>query len=228
MRVIPILLFPLLLPLMAAAQEAPRLLVEGRGEVSLVPDVATVSVSVTREAETAEAAMEMLAEATAAVLERIAAEGIAARDVQTGQIALQPSWDQREDRAAPRIVGYIAQNSLTVRVRDLDRLGAAMTAVVADGANGLNGLSFEVAEPRPAEDEARRAAFADAMAKARLYAEAAGMEVGPILTLREGGAQQPGPVRYEQMDMARAMPVAPGEVTQAVTVTLEVELTPAE
>ncbi|PWJ21009.1 SIMPL domain-containing protein [Jannaschia seohaensis] len=228
MRVATLLLFPLLMAFAAPAQEAPRLTVEGRGEVTQVPDMATIRVSVTREAEAAEAAMDALATAMDAVLERISAEAVAARDVQSSTVSLQPRWDRPDDRGAPRISGYEARATVTVRVRDLDRLGAVMSAVVDDGANGLDGLSFQMSDPRPAEDAARRAAFEDAMAKARLYAEAAGLTVGPILRLAEGGANLPGPAPMVQMEMARAMPIAPGEISEVVTVTLEIALVPAE
>jgi uncharacterized protein YggE len=217
-----------LMPLAAPAQDATRLTVQGVGEVAATPDMATVTVAVTREAETAAEALGALSEATDAVLTRVAAEGVAPADVQTGRLMLEPRWEQREDRQAPRIVGYVAVTTLDIRARDLNALGGLLDAVVADGANGLEGLRFGLTEPRAGEDDARRAAFADAMAKARLYAEAAGLEVGPILSLVEGGAAFPPPGPLMQMEAARAMPIAPGELMQAVTVTLTVELAPAE
>jgi uncharacterized protein YggE len=227
MRQLLVLLF-LALPMGVQAQDAPRLVVEGRGEVAVVPDMATVTVTVLREAEAAEAAMSAASEAASAVLGRIEAAGVDARDVQTGQVDLQPVWDHSDRQDRPRVTGYAARNVLTVRVRDLGALGGLLDAVVSDGANMLDGLSFGLNEPRPVEDEARRAAFADAMAKATLYAEAAGMTLGPILSLSEGDAMpRPGPTMMMEAAQARSVPIAPGEVTQTITVTLEVELAPA-
>jgi uncharacterized protein YggE len=220
----------LILPLAVPAQETPRLTVEGRGTVASVPDMAHVGVAVTREAPSAAEAMSALSEATAAVLARIAAEGVAPEDVQTGQLSLQPLFERgdRED-GAPRIAGYLARTVLDIRARDLDGLGALIDAVVSDGANGLERLSFTLSDPRPAEDEARRAAFADAMDRAALYAEEAGMALGPIVSLHEGPeAGFPGPSPMMDMARAEAMPIAPGEVMQTMTVTLVISLAPAE
>ena len=207
----------------AAQQASARLTVEGRGEVAMVPDMATITLSVTREAVTAAEAMDALAAASTTVLDRVTAEGLPARDVQTGQISLQPQWDQSEGRRTPAITGYVARTTVTLRVRDLGTLGGLLDAVVADGANGLDGLQFGLNDPRPAEDEARAAAVADALARAQVYAAAAGLAVGPILSLAEAGTSVPGPMMME-MAAARSMPVAAGEVTQAATVTLVVEL----
>lgn len=215
----------LVLPLAAPAQQgaAPRLLVEGRGEILVQPDMATVTLAVVREAAEAATAMADLSEATAAVLARVEGDGIAARDVQTGQLSLQPRWDHSENRTTPQITGYVARTTLDVRVRDLDALGPLLDAAVSDGANGLEGLRFGLSDPRAGEDAARRAAVADALAKAQIYAEAAGMNLGSIVSLSEGQAAVPGPVMME-MDAMRSMPVAAGEVAQVMTVTLVIEM----
>ncbi|MGB3553876.1 MAG: SIMPL domain-containing protein [Jannaschia sp.] len=212
----------------AQAQDSPRLLVEGRGEVVASPDMATITLAVVREAAEAGEAMEALSEASAAVLDRLSTLKIEPRDIQTGQLSLEPRWDYGENRETPRIIGYVARTTLDLRVRDLDGLGDLLDAAVSDGANGLEGLSFGLADPRAGEDDARRAAFEDAMAKAQLYADAAGQELGPIVSLSEGQPQVPGPMRMEMAADARSMPIAPGEVSQAVTVTLVVELVPAD
>ncbi|GIT90746.1 hypothetical protein JANAI61_12040 [Jannaschia sp. AI_61] len=203
---------------------AARLQVQGQGTVEVVPDMATVTLAVVREAQAAGDAMAALAEATEAVLGQVTAQGIASRDVQTGQLSLQPRWDHSENRQAPRILGYVARSTLRVRVRGLDKVGPLLDAAVADGANGLEQLSFSVSDPRPGEDAARADAVADALAKAAIYAEAAGLDVGRIVSLSEGHVPvAPGPVMME-MAAARSMPIAPGEVTQSVTVTLIVEM----
>jgi uncharacterized protein YggE len=216
----------------AAAQEATVLSVEGHGEAARVPDMAVVSVGVTERAESASDALAAMSEATATVLAEIEAQGVAARDVQTGTLELRPDW--RRGEGDPEIVGYVASTRLDLRVRDLGRLGGLLDAVVRGGdderATGLDGLRFQVAEPRTAEDEARRAAWSDAMAKAQVYADAAGLEVGRVVTAREE-IPRGGPAPMMAMERAAAMdsvPVARGEVGISVTVTMEVELVPPE
>jgi uncharacterized protein YggE len=216
----------------ATAQGATVLTIEGQGEVARTPDAATVSVGVTERADTAAAALSAMSESAAAVLAELEAQGIAPRDVQTSGLELRPDWRRPEDE--PRIVGYVASTRLDLRVRNLDRLGALLDAVVSGGegdrANELNGLSFQLSEPRAAEDEARRAAWADAMEKARVYAEAGGLEVGRVLSVREGQPRG-GPVPMAAMERAAAMdsvPVAEGEVGIVITLQMEVELLPTE
>ena len=213
----------LLLALPAAAQTT--LTVEGRGEVAAVPDMATVSIGVTREADTAQAALRLMSEAADAVVARLSAEGVAARDVQTGELSLRPRYRREAGPdGRPEVDGHVASTRLTVRARDLDGLGALLDVLVGEGADGLSGPAFALSDPRPAEDAARRAAFGDAMAKADLYAGAAGLSVGRIVSIREARDAVGPPVMMERMAMAADVPVERGEVTTAITVTVEVAL----
>lgn len=108
-----------------------------------------------------------------------------------------------------------------MRVLDLDRLPELLDAVLDEGANQFDGISFGLAEPGPAEDEARIAAIEDAQRKAAIMARAAGVTLGPIMSIREGGASG-GPVpMMEMMESRAAMPVAAGEVSVSVSVTVE-------
>jgi uncharacterized protein YggE len=110
---------------------------------------------------------------------------------------------------------------VTVVLRDLDALGGVLDAVLGDGANSLGGLSFGMSDDAALRDEARRAAVADATAKARVLAEAAGVMLGPLEEIVEGGGFD-GPLPRARMDMAmaEAVPVAPGELTISATVTM--------
>lgn len=202
--------------------------VTGEGRLAVAPDMAVISLRVSREGVAAADVTGEMAAAARAVLAALEAEGIAARDMQTSALQLNPRWSRPADNDAPRVVGYEAATGFEVRIRDLERLGAVLDAVIADGANGFQGLRFALSEPRPAEDQARVAAFGDAMAKARLYAEAAGLQVGEIRTIREGGGVQPGPFQESMMmrSMAADVPVAGGELDVVMQVTLEVVLVP--
>lgn len=214
-------------PSAAPAQEAgPRVIqVTGEGRSAAAPDLARVSLGVAHQAKTAGEAMDMMSEGVTAVLAVLEAQGIAPADVQTGQLLLEPAYDYNASYSGstPPLVGFVATQMLDVRVRDLASLGTLLDAVVTDGANRLNGVSFDVDDPEAALDEARRAAVADAADRAALYAEATGLGLGPIVSISEGGGVvQPFPLfaARDAAEGAMAVPVAPGEVNLSAFVTI--------
>ncbi len=211
-----------------AAQDTGRLTVVGRGSVEMVPDMATISLGVTSEARTAAAALAANSAATAQMLQEIAQAGIEPRDVQTRGLSLSPRWSNRSGSSNARstIVGFSVSNQVTVRVRDIDRLGGILDAVVQNGANQFHGLSFGLQDPVPATDLAREAAVKDAMRKARLYATAAGVELGAIVELSEVGISSPRPVRVRELALSADVPIAQGEVSLGASVTVVFEIGP--
>ncbi|MEL6645381.1 MAG: SIMPL domain-containing protein [Pseudomonadota bacterium] len=196
------------------AQDMARVItVTGEGRIEAVPDMATIRLGVMSEGRTAREAIDANSRAMAGVLGRIEAAVVAARDVQTQGFSVNPRWENRQNER-PRIAGFVASNQVMVRVRDLDGLGELLDAVTRDGANSFDGLSFGLQDPAPAQDAARRAAVAEAQRKATLYAEAAGVTLGPLMSIDEGGAA-PRPVPMARAEMSMAMdgvPVAAGEV----------------
>ena len=219
MRIFVIIL--MLVPFWAAAgDEAGRITVTGEGRINAAPDMATISVGVSHEAETARDALSHVNDALADVLARLEASGIEPRDMQTNGLSLHPIWDHRSEGPA-RLRGYQASNNLQVRVRDLPALGGILDRVVSDGANQFHGLTFGLQNPRPSQDDARRAAVADAMGKARLYADAAGISLGAILSISENGGGGHAPaMMMERAVVVSDVPVAAGEVSVAMTVTM--------
>ena len=210
-------------PVALSAQDTSReITVTGEGRVSSEPDMAVIVLGVTREARTASEAMRGTSEALTKVLRDVKSAGVEPRDVQTSSISLSPRWDHSKNNAPPRVTGYVASNTLTIRARDLDRLGNLLDDVVGSGANTMHGLSFAIAEPRPLEDEARTAAVKDARAKAALLAEAAGVELGAVVTIREGQPSTSGGpfVQGRAMMESAAVPVASGEVDIRIFVTV--------
>lgn len=200
--------------------------VSGEGVVTAAPDMATISLGVTTQGATAAEAMAANTAALTAVLEQVKAAGVEERDIQTSTLTLNPNWAQGDGSSMPEIRGYVAANVLQIRVRDLDGLGAVLDAAIRDGANTLNGISFGLAEPDPAMDEARRAAVAEARARAELLTGAAGVGLGRILSISEGGGHAP-PMPMYRMEAAMAdapVPVQGGEVgvTANVTITWEI------
>ena len=209
----------------AAAQEAPApmITVTGEGVVEAAPDIATLTIGVTTEGETAAAALAANSAALEAVLARLTAAGIEPRDMQTSNLSLNPNWTGY-DNATPKIAGFVASNMLTVRVRALDSLGAVLDASVADGANTLNGLTFGLANPEPVLDEARKEAVANARAKAELLAEAAGVKLGKIVSISETAAYQPPMPMFRQDAASAAPPVQGGELGMTASVSIFYEI----
>lgn len=214
----------LLLPAPLAAQDAPPprvLTVSGEGRSDAKPDLAVVSLGVTEQADTAAAALAAMSGGMAGVLAALSGAGIAPADVQTGQLSLEPAYDYDSASSYPPVTGFIATQLLDVRVRDVAAVGEVLDAATAAGGNRLNGISFTLLDQAAALEEARAAAVADAEARAGFYAGAAGVTLGPLLALSEGGSAQPFPL-YDARFAAEAasVPVAPGQVTVTATVTV--------
>ena len=163
-------LFCLIVPLATASwgeDRAREITVTGEGSVAATPDMAVVTIGVSRQARLAGDAMAETSKAAGEVLKTVAKAGVEPRDVQTSSVSLHPRWERQQQRdTPPRVVGYQADNTLMVRVRDLDKLGSILDQVVGSGANQMHGLSFSLSNPRPVQDKARAAAVRDARAKA--------------------------------------------------------------
>ena len=225
-------------PGVAHATDAPKiapgdtlLTLSAEGKSTRAPDIASISAGVATTARTAAGAMAANAEAMNRVITALKAAGIAERDIQTSNLNLSPAYANRgpNDDSQPRITGYAASNQVSVRDRDLPRLGTVIDALVSAGANQIEGPSFGVDKPEAALDEARIAAITAARARADLYARAAGLHVLRIVAISESGGYngpQPGFARAMAMDMARPTPVAAGEVSINASVNVEFELAP--
>ena len=204
--------------------------VDGTGEVTASPDTAFINSGVTTQGATAREALDANSAAMRELMEALEAAGIAARDIQTSGFSVQPNYvytDARDENGytlPPKINGYQVFNSVTVRVRELDQLGAILDRSVSVGANTVNGISFSVADTTSLYDEARTKAFADARRKAELYADTAGVELESIHSIREsaGGGYPPQPYMMREAAMAAqaSVPVAAGELTFTINVTV--------
>ena len=230
MRALAVLLLSttLTMPLSVEAEESqpPMITVTGTGTVEAAPDIATLTIGVTSQGDTAAAALSANSAALEAVMTRLTAAGIEARDMQTSNLSLNPNWTGYDSVSVtgPVISGYVATNMLTIRVRQLDGLGGVLDAAVADGANTLNGLSFGLADPEPALNEARKEAVADARARAELLATAAGVTLGNIISISEANAvTEPGPM-FRADASAAPVPVAGGELGLSANVTILYEI----
>lgn len=209
------------------AADSTLLSVSAQAEARRVPDVAAISAGVVTQATDANAAMRANAGQMAKVMAAIKAAGIAERDIQTSGINVNPQYRYIENQP-PAITGYQASNTVNLKVRDIAKLGKVLDALVASGANQVNGPSFEIDQPEAAYDEARRGALEKAQARAAMYAKALGMRVRRIVSISEGGGFRP-PVPMPMMAMARGKAeadttVSPGETTLAANLDVVFEL----
>jgi uncharacterized protein YggE len=215
----------------AAAQTAPaqavtgtRLDVAATGEVTRVPDIVRINAGVVTQAPSATEAIRQNGERMARVRAALRRAGIADRDIQTSSIGLQPDY-RYADNQPPQLTGYRASNEVNVRFRDIANSGRILDALVAEGANQINGPMLGLDRPEEALDEARTRALANARARAELYARALGMRVKRILFVSETGAPPPpGPMMRMQANQDAATQIAPGEQSLSVSLTVGFEL----
>jgi len=208
--------------------------ISGHGEVTASPDTAFVTSGVTTQGATAREALDLNTKAMTDLLASLKASGIAERDVQTSGFSVSPNYVYTEERDAngytmpPKINGYQVSNTVTVRVRALDTLGAILDKSVTVGANTINGVTFAVADTSELLNEARKAAFADARTKAELYATAAGAKLEDIVSISEGqdiGTPEPYMLKSMTAAAPRAdVPIATGELSFAINVSVQWEL----
>ena len=211
-----------------AHAEERRITVGATGTIEVAPDMATITLGVTNENAEASAAMQATSDAVAKVLARLTGMGIEDRDIQTRDLSLSPVWSGRhgQNGETPEISGFAASNRVFVRVRDLSKLGSIMDAVIRDGANDFGGLSFGVQDTKPIEAQARAQAVGEAMAKAEQLAQAAGVTLGAVQTISEqtGGVRPMPEMRMLSMADAGGVPVAGGEVSVSVSVSMVYEI----
>lgn len=222
-------------PAMAAAAEqpAPRITVVGEGEMAASPDMAILSLSVLREADTARAALDQDNKAMADVIDAMKKAGIAERDLQTSGLSIDPRYStvkpDGKPQEEPKIIGYRALNSLTVRVRDLGKLGAIIDKSVSLGVNQGGDITFTNDDMSKPMEEARKRAMLDAIARARTLTEAAGVKTGKIVEISEQSYRpMPRPMAMKARSFAAAaedsVPVQAGENTYHATVTVTFEI----
>ena len=205
--------------------DATLLSVSAQAEARRAPDIATVSAGVVIQAADSNTAMRQNAEQMTRVLAAVKAAGVAERDVQTSGITLNPQY-HFEDNQPPRITGYQASNTVSLKRRDVAKMGKVLDALVASGANQINGPSFGIDDPEPLYDQARIEALERAQRRAETYAKTLGLRVRRIVSISEGGGMQ---VPMPRMAMLKAeafdgTPVAAGESSVSVSLDVVFEL----
>ncbi len=218
------------IPAALAESQTPRILVTGEGESSVAPDMALISLTVMREAKTAREALDAANAAMAAVIAAMKSSGIADRDLQTGGLQIAPRYNytnKPDGSQEAELVAYQVSNTLSLRVRDLEKTGEVIDKAVSLGVNQGGNISFVNEDTSKALTEARKRAVADAVQKAKTLSEAAGVQLGRILDISDQAYNAaPLPITAKAFDraVAEAVPIEAGENAYRVQVTMTFEL----
>lgn len=217
---------PLLATPALAQTAAPAMItVSGEATISVPPDLAQIEGGVTSEAKTAREASDANNAAMGKVLLALKSAGIDEKDFQTSRLSLQPQAAPNRP-GPPSIVGYSASNRVTIRLRDVTKVASVIDTLVGAGANDIGGINFMVSSASKLLDDAREKAIADARRKAEIYAKAAGVTLGAPLNISEEGNAAPVPYRRMSAAMAAPAPIAQGEETLQVTVSVSWAIKP--
>lgn len=215
------------LPAAAQSGSPPAISVTGEASVAVPPDQARIEAGVTTDARTAREASEANNAAMGRVLLALKGAGIEEKDYQTSRLSLQPQY--APNRAGPGgITGYRAGNRVTVRLREVGQLAGVIDILVGAGANEIGSIGFSVTNASKLLDDAREQAIADARRKAEIYARAAGVALGAPISITEDAAPGPMPSRRLPTSLAASAPVAQGEETLSVSVSVAFAIRPAQ
>lgn len=209
-----------------AQQSQGTITVTGVGQVSAAPDMARVTMGVTHRAHTAEEAMALVSQDVAAILEVLKSSDVAARDMLTTGFYLRRIFDRRSSQNGqpPKPIGFESGNMVTVRLREIAKVGRVIADVTKAGVNDVRGINFEIADTAPLMQEARKRAVRDAVARAQDYVEAAGVSLGKVREIREQGGRAPRGFAMAEARMADAAPIEAGEVDLSASVTMIFEI----
>lgn len=195
--------------------------VVGHGEAKGTPDTATVQIGVETEAATSQEALAQNNTQAQAIIQKLKDLGVDEKDIQTSNLNIFPNYgaDGRQ------VSGYRVNNTVSVKIRNLESAGTLLDQVVQAGANSVYGVSFSVENPDALLEQARKAAIDSARTHAAQLAAAANASVGEVLVINENvGAPSPIPMPMARAEMAQdaagSVPVEPGE--QSITVDVQV------
>jgi len=215
--------------------------VSGTSERSVRPDIATFTFSVMSEDADGTVAQQKSATAMASITDYLKAQGVAEADIKTTYYNLYPKYEYTGGpcnewgfcpQGEQRVVGYTADETVSVKVRAVDTAGDLIAGVGSNGATNVSGLSFTIDDPEAVSEEIRAEAIAEAKEKAERLADSLGVRLGKLVNYYE---ENPMPYPYygyggdmmmeKSMDSVQAAPsIAPGESDLTSTVTLIYEI----
>jgi uncharacterized protein len=201
----------------------------GHGEVRAVPDLAVINMGVMSSAPSAREALDANTKAMTDLMAVLSATKIDRKDIATSNFSVNPRLDYGQNNGQPpKVLGYDVSNTVSVTLHQLDQIGNLLDKAVSSGSNQINGISFSIANPQSAMDEARKAAVTDAKRKADLYTAATSVSLGNVISISEGGAYQPPQPMMMQAKAASSdgasVPIAQGEQVIAVDVNMVWEI----
>lgn len=196
-----------------------QIYVSGTATIKAMPDIATIQIGVQTFHENVEEAVAENNRKAADIIAAMRQQGVAEKDIQTSRFNIYPQRDYKNNRP-DRIIGFQVDNTISATVRDLDAIGKVLQATIDAGANNINGLNFSVDDPTSLRDEARAEAIKDARRRADVMAEAAGIEVGKVISITE--TSYPGPIiarkSFDAAAFEGAVPIQPGELELTIQV----------
>jgi len=192
------------------------------GAIKATPDKVDISTGVTSEANSAREALDKNTAAMTKVVEALKSNGIDPKDIQTTNFSVGPMYEVKAEGKPPVIVGYRVTNQVRITLHDIGKLGAILDRMVSLGANQIDSIEFGVEEPEALKDAARKLALKNVTDNAKLYAEAAGVGLGQILSIaEEESSYQPNYApAAARMELSKAVPIEAG--TAAVEVRVRV------
>lgn len=211
------------------ADREPVVVTAGEGIVQATPDRAFVNITAESRASSPQEAQKRNTELMKPVLDKLRGAGIPADAIKTTQYELQREWEYRDNRRIPK--GYLARNTVEVRIDAIERVGELLDLAVTAGATSVSDIRFDLKDRSKLEREALRLAVADARARADSAAAGAGMSIARVVRIEEHGViappQPPIPMYREAMmakDESQAVPVSTGQMELRARVTLTSEL----
>lgn len=202
--------------------------VNGSAQMILTPDIAYISIGVHSESEDAKEAVASNNQQTQAVIDALVAAGVDAKDIQTTNFSIYP-----QERYSPtgELLGkyFAVDNTVYVKVRDLESLGGLLDAAVQAGANTVYGISFDIENKDAALEQGRKEAVENARKQAEQLAAAAGVTLGPVYSIGSYSSY-PMPMAYDvkgmggAADAALSVPIAPGQMTITLDVSVVYEI----
>ena len=205
--------------------------VSADGKVTSAPDIATINLSVVSDGKTVKSVTQDANEKMAKIVAAVKAQGVESKDVVTSSYDLGPQYDYTDYNNPPKFLGYRLTQTLTVKIRDLNKVDDVLDQSVTSGANQVGQLVFDIDDASIIKKDARKEAFQKAKDKAQEMADDAGVKLGRVVTFSEGSDYQPIPYANFAMDSKAMAPQAEGstveagskELTVNVSVTYEIE-----
>jgi uncharacterized protein len=200
----------------------------GEGKVVAKPDIAKVNLSIVTDALTSKAAQDDNSKKSKAVTDYLKKQDINDKDIKTTGYNIYPQYKYPQYGGQPTITGYQVNQSMEIKIRDLDRVSDILDGVVAAETNQVNGLSFEIDNPEALKTDARKKAIDDAESKAEELEDQLGVDLGKIVNFSEGIGGFPIPVYYEKaLDVGiggggPSVPTGENEIIVNVTITYQI------